>query len=127
MRGDTVLRKTHERLPMSRMFRILFVLVSFVHCGDAPLAPDEAIIGTWKLTLARNESVTVNYILTFESNGNYTFINTIFDGSQITTTGIWRIQNNTLFLDTLDFGFSIEEDVLTLYAIDGTVFVYTKQ
>ena len=112
---------------MSRMLCILVVLASFVYCGDAPLAPEEAIIGTWKLTLARDESVTVNYTLTFERNGNYTFINTIFDGSQITTTGVWRIQNNTLFLDTLDFGFSIEQDALTLYAIDGTVFVYTKQ
>ncbi|MDE2998609.1 MAG: lipocalin family protein [Gemmatimonadota bacterium] len=96
-------------------------------CGGDPLSPEEAILGTWKLTHARNEPVTVNYMLVFEENGVYTFINTIFDGSQITSTGSWRIEQGALFLDALDFGYSIDNDELTLYATDGTVFVYARQ
>ena len=112
---------------MMRAFCIIALLVPLIRCGSAPVAPEGAILGTWKLTLARNEPVTVNYRLVFEKNGIYTFINTIFDGSQITTTGSWRIENLTIYLDSLDFGFSVDNVELTLYARDGTVFVYTKQ
>ena len=103
------------------------VLLPFLCCGDVPVAPEDAILGTWKLSRARNEPVTVDYTLVFESDGIYTFINTIFDGSQLTSTGNWRIENRTLFLDGQDFGFSVGKQELTLFAQDGTVFVYTKQ
>ncbi len=112
---------------MLRMFCIVTVLLLTIRCGSVPVAPEDAILGTWKLTLARNEPVTVNYRLVFEKNGIYTFINTIFDGSQITTAGSWRIENRTIYLDSLDFGFSVDKIELTLYARDGTIFVYTKQ
>ncbi len=112
---------------MLRMFCIVATLLSIVRCGSVPVAPEDAILGTWKLTLARNEPVTANYSLVFGKNGVYTFINTIFDGSQISTPGSWRIENRTLYLDSLDFGFSVDKVELTLYARDGTVFVYTKQ
>lgn len=106
----------------------MVALLSFlVGCGEDPLSPEEAILGTWILTQAGNQPVTVNYRLVFEVNGVYTFINTIFDGSQITSTGNWRIEQGALFLDALDFGYSIDNNELTLYATDGTVFVYTKQ
>lgn len=103
------------------------LLSSLAGCGGDPLSPEEAILGTWKLTHARNQPVTVNYTLVFEENGVYTFINTIFDGSQITSTGSWRIEQGALFLDALDFGYSIDDDELKLYATDGTEFVYTRQ
>lgn len=102
-------------------------LSSLAGCSGDPLSPEEAILGTWMLTHAENEPVSVNYTLIFEQNGVYTFINTIFDGSRITSTGNWRIEQGALFLDALDFGFSIDNDELTLYARDGTVFVYTRQ
>ena len=103
------------------------VLSFLAGCGGDPLSPEEAILGTWMLTHAENEPVSVNYTLIFEQNGVYTFINTIFDGSRITSTGNWRIEQGALFLDTLDFGFSIDNDELTLYARDGTEFVYSRQ
>lgn len=103
------------------------LLLTLAGCGSVPLSPEEAIIGTWRLTRARNEPVSVNYTLVFQENGVYTFINTIFDGSRITSTGVWRIEQGALFLDALDFGFSIDGDELTLIGRDGTVFVYTKQ
>lgn len=114
-------------LGITKALCMAVLLSPLAGCGGDPLSPEEAILGTWKLTHARNEPVSVNYTLIFEENGVYTFINTIFDGSQITSTGNWRIEQGALFLDALDFGFSIDKDELRLHARDGTVFVYTKQ
>ena len=112
---------------IAKAFRTAALLAFLAACGGDPLSPEEAILGTWMLTHAQNEPVSVNYTLIFEQNGVYTFINTIFDGSRITSTGNWRIEQGALFLDALDFGFSIDNDELTLYARDGTVFVYSRQ
>lgn len=114
-------------LGIAKAIRTAALLAFFAACGGDPLSPEEAILGTWMLTHAGNEPVSVNYTLIFEQNGVYTFINTIFDGSRITSTGNWRIEQGALFLDALDFGFSIDDDELTLYARDGTVFVYSRQ
>lgn len=114
-------------LGIAKAFRMAALLAFFAACGGDPLSPEEMILGTWKLTRAGNEPVTVNYTLVFEENGVYTFINTIFDGSRITSTGNWRIEQGALFLDALDFGYYIDNEELTLYATDGTVFVYTRQ
>lgn len=119
--------RTTARLGAARVICVAAFLSSLAGCGGDPLSPEEAILGTWKLTHARGEPVTVNYTLVFEENGVYTFINTIFDGSQITSTGNWRIEQGALFLDALDFGYSIDNDKLTLYATDRTVFVYMRQ
>ena len=114
-------------LGIAKAIRTAALLAFFAACGGDPLSPEEAILGTWMLTHAENEPVSVNYTLIFEQNGVYTFINTIFDGSRITSTGNWRIEQGALFLDTLDFGFSIDNDELTLYARDGTEFVSSRQ
>ena len=119
--------RIHAFLGMMKAICIAALLASLLGCGGDPLSPEEAILGTWMLTHAENEPVSVNYTLIFEQNGVYTFINTIFDGSRITSTGNWRIEQGALFLDTLDFGYSIDNDELTLYARDGTVFVYSRQ
>ena len=112
---------------MSRAIRVAALFAFLAGCGGNPLSPEKAILGTWKLTRAGDGPVTVNYTLVFEENGVYTFINTIFDGSRITSTGHWRIEQGALFLDALDFGYSIDSNELTLFATDGTVFVYTRQ
>ncbi len=119
--------RINARICLMKAICMAVLLASLPGCGEDPLSPEEAILGTWKLTHARNQPVTVNYSLVFEENGVYTFINTIFDGSQITSTGNWRIEQGALFLDALDFGYSIDNDELTLYATDGTVFVYARQ
>lgn len=119
--------RINARNGMMKAICLAVLLASLPGCGGDPLSPEEAILGTWKLTRAGDEPVTVNYTLVFEENGVYTFINTIFDGNQITSTGNWRIEQGALFLDALDFGYSIDDDELTLYGMDGTVFVYTRQ
>ena len=113
-----------------RTIVVLSVLSLAVACGDSPLAPSEAIIGSWQIESVSGGALFTPVVYTFSTDGNLTFS---FPLSEVTVTRVttYAITGNQLTIN----GFIADVDesgselaVPTesfLIAIDGTTLTMT--
>ena len=113
---------------MKRIAGTIALILVLQACGEKTVEPAATIIGVWKLAASNDQPVDVNYTISFRDDGSYTFTNTIFDGTKITSEGVWSIEGGRITLDSEQFVLRLMEDTLILIPVNGSgSFTYEKQ
>lgn len=130
----------------SLLAAVVCVIMSlgFMGCSDDDeKSPENAIVGTWRLSLyEEEEGLYWNCQYEFRSDGTASFKSWYDDAGEPTSyeaTGRWTIANDRLILETVEedgelfresYRFSIDGDKLTIYDYDEdgpNIFVKVKK
>ena len=119
-----------------RTIVVLSVLSLAVACGDSPLAPSEAIIGSWQIESVSGGALFTPVVYTFSTDGNLTFSFPLSEvavtrvttyaitGNQLTINGFIADVDESgseLAVPTESFLIAIEGSTLTMTNSDNDV------
>ena len=124
-----------------RIIGFLIVLSLVTACGDNPLAPSEAIVGSWQIESVSGGALFSPVVYTFSTDGNLTFSFPLSEvavtrvttyaitGNQLTINGFIADVDESgseLAVPTESFLIAIEGSTLTMTDTDDNVVILRR-